>query len=332
MTVTPKKVSDIMWGFAQTRALTAAVELDVFTHIANGKHTLNEIASASDCSLRGMGMLLDALVGLKLLIKDKRGSYYLARNCEKFLVSGRPTYFGEMLLHRKSLDEAWSGLTESVKTGRPYAGILEKRKGEDFFPGLVKGLFSMNYQAARYAAAYLKRKKKNISHILDVAAGSGVWGIAFAQEFPLAKLTAIDFLSVCGIAHNYINKYKLSDRFECIGGDLRAIDFGKERFDLVILGHICHSEGENNTLKLLKKSYNALNFGGDLLIAEFLPNDNKTAPLIPLLFGLNMLVNTDEGCVFTLRQFRQWLRDIGFKKIDILKQAPSLSPLILAIK
>lgn len=330
--IMPNRILDMGWDFARSKALATGVELDVFTHIADGKHTAGEIAGAADSNRRGMEMLLDALVGLKLLKKQQKGNYYLVPDSGEFLVRGKPGFLGDMCAHTVQLNEGWNHLTESVKTGKPYMRVDENKTAEDFFPALVRALFNMNYQAARYAASFLRKKGRNITNILDVAAGSCVWGIGFAQEFHVAKLTAIDFPSVCDVAREHAKNFKLDDRFECIEGDIRSIDFGNNRYDLIILGHICHSEGRINTQKLLKKSYNALKAGGSLLIAEFMPNNEKTAPAIPLLFALNMLVNTNEGEVYTIEEFQGWLTACEFKKVEILNKAPSISPLILATK
>lgn len=330
--VTPNRILEMGWDFARSRALATAVELDIFTHIANGKDAASDIALATGSTLRGIEMLLNALVGLELLEKDEGGHLRLAPDSREFLVRGKPGYLGDMSMHAAQLNGIWSHLTESVKKGKPYLQVNGLEKGEEFFPSLVKALFNMNYQAARYAASYLRKEGRTVSKILDVGAGSGVWGIGIAQEFQGAKVVAVDFPAVCGIAREYAGNFKISDRFGCIEGDLRDVDFGKGGYDLVILGHVCHSEGRKNTENLIKKSFAALEKGGGLLIADFIPNDDRTRPAIPLLFALNMLLNTDEGDVFTIKEYRRWLSESGFHKVDILDQAPSHSPLILATK
>jgi ubiquinone/menaquinone biosynthesis C-methylase UbiE len=330
--VTPNRILDMGWNFARSRALATGVELNVFTHIADGKNTAGEIAVAADSNLKGMEMLLNALVGLKLLRKRPKGEYFLAPDSQQFLVRGKPSFLGDMSMDSIQSNQGWLNLTASVKTGKPYMRVDEIKTAEDFFPPLVKALFNLNYQAARYAASFLRKKGKKITNILDVASGSCVWGIGHAQEFEDAKLTAVDFPSLGKVAHEYARNFKLHDRFEFIEGDIRSVDFGDNRYDLIILGHICHSEGRVYTQKLLKKSYNALKAGGALLIAEFMPNDGKTGPAIPLLFGLNMLVNTNEGEVFTAKEFKHWLTACAFKKVEILNKAPTVSPLILATK
>ncbi|MCL5409036.1 MAG: acetylserotonin O-methyltransferase [Candidatus Omnitrophica bacterium] len=329
--VSPARILDMGWDFARIRTLATGIELNVFGHIANGEKTVEEISSATNSSQRGIEMLLNALVGLEFLRKNN-GKYSLSEDAAEFLVPEKPGYLGGMIKHMLDLHENWTHLTECVKTGKPYETVDEQTKGEDFFPKLVRGLFNMNYHAAKYCGSYLKKNVHNISSILDVAAGSGVWGIGIAEEIETAKLTALDFPEVCKVTKEFINEHQLNGRFHCIEGNLQDINFGTNIYDLIILGHICHSEGKIRANNLLKKSFTALKPEGYLLIAEFLPNDEKTGPAVPLLFALNMLVNTSEGDVFTIAEFKKILPEIGFSQIDILDEVPSISPLILAKK
>jgi ubiquinone/menaquinone biosynthesis C-methylase UbiE len=329
--ISAQKILEINWGHAKTRVLAAGIELDIFTRVKNGKKTSRQISRATKSSRRGIDLLLNALAGLGLLVKEKSGGFSLTDDSSEFLVRGKPRYLGDMSLHSLRLSKAWFNLTDCIRSGKPYFGVDEKGRAEDFI-GLVRGLFQMNYAAAKYAALYVKKKHKEIYDVLDVAAGSGVWGIAIAQEFRTARITALDYPRVLSITQEYVNRFNLADRYKYIEGDLRKIYFGKELFDAVVLGHICHSEGSIHTKQLIKKSFRVLKKQGALLIAEFLANDNKTGPIMPLLFALNMLLNTNEGDCFTLAEFRQWLRAAGFKQIYILDKAPAVSPLILAVK
>lgn len=330
--ITPKRILNIMWDFAKTQVLATAVELDVFSRIGKARYTAEELAERIGASPRGLEMLLNSLTCLKLLLKDKKGNYRLSDDSGNLLVRHKPGYLGHLIMHTKQLNEAWGYLTKAVKTGKPPMSVDKQKDAEEFFPDLVKALFDLNYPAARYVAAHFKKKAKDISYILDVASGSGVWSIAFAQEFKSAKVTAIDFPSVIKVTRDYVRRFVAADRYRYEKGDLRTIDFGKNLYDLIILGHICHSEGKTNTEALIYKSFKALKERGSLLIAEFIPNDQKTNPVVPLLFALNMLLNTSEGDVFTVREFNEWLAACGFSNIELLKGAPSVSPLIIATK
>ena len=113
-------------------------------------------------------------------------------------------------------------------------------------------------------------------------------------------------------------------------GDLLEANFGTG-YDVAILGHILHSEGEERSRKLLKKTFRALKSGGVIAIAEWLVNDQRTEPLHALMFAVQMLVNTEKGDTFSFNEIKSWLEDAGFRKVRRL-EAPGPSPLILATK
>jgi SAM-dependent methyltransferase len=102
-------------------------------------------------------------------------------------------------------------------------------------------------------------------------------------------------------------------------------------YDVAILGHILHSEGEERSRRLLRKIFNALKPGGTIAIAEWLVNDERTKPLPSLMFAVQMLVNTEKGDTFSFNEIKIWLEQSGFKKVRKL-DAPGPSPLILATK
>src|SRR5208337_1323745 len=113
-------------------------------------------------------------------------------------------------------------------------------------------------------------------------------------------------------------------------GDLLVADLGRNHA-VATLGHILHSEGEERSRALLSKTFDALAPGGTIAVAEFLVNDERTEPLVGLLFAVNMLVNTDNGGTYSFREISAWLAEAGFVNPRTL-EVPSPSPLILATK
>ena len=329
--VTPERIIQDLWAARNAQALMAGTELDFFTHINNGKHTAKEIALAAKASERGTRRLLDALVGLGYLSK-KDNNYYLEPVSKRFLVRGQPTFLGPMVNETRIVWESWSHLTEVVKSGRPFTAVDTEQTGRDFFPKLVAAIFPMSYGAASAAVQMIPEKaRKRIRNILDVAAGSAAWSIAFAQAIPDARVTVVDYPEVNQVARDFTTRLGVADRYEYLEGNLREVDFGRKKYDLVILGHIIHTEGEKWGKKLIQRASRALKDDGLLLIGEMVPNDDRTGPALPLVFGLNMLLNTEHGDVFTMREYREWLKASGFKKVSTI-DAPGPSPLILASK
>ena len=331
MNVTPQRIIEDLWAGWRAQTLVAAVELDLFTQMMEGKYTSKEIAHSASSSEHGTRRLLDALVGLGYL--NKKGKRYSLEPISKtFLVRDKGPYIGGMAYTTKLGWEKWAHLTDVVRSGHSIDSVDKEEEGREFFPKLVAGIFPLSFGAARAAVSALPKKtRKRIKNILDVAAGSGAWSIAFAEAIPEAHVTVVDFPEVTRITRRFTERFGMAERYDYIEGNMREVDFGRKRYDLVTLGQIIHSEGKIWGEKLIKKSYRALKDGGLLLIAEMVPNDKRTGPVIPLLFGLNMLLHTENGDVFTMREYRDWLKRAGFKKVTTI-EAHAPSPLILATK
>ncbi|HKQ08647.1 MAG TPA: methyltransferase [Blastocatellia bacterium] len=329
--VSPQIIMEHLWTARAAMALAAGVELGVFDQIEAGKGTVKEIARATKSSARGIRHLLDALTGMGYL--EKKGERYgNAPVAAQFLVKGKPAYMGGIVGETRMTWPGWAKLPEVVQTGKPIEAVDTEAGGKEFFPKLVEAIFPMSYGAAQGAVqAFPEKARKRIKTILDVAAGSAAWSLPFAQAIPDARVTVVDYPEVTPVARRFTERFDVADRYDYIEGNLREVNYGRNRYDLAILGHIIHSEGEKWGKKLVKQMYRILTDNGMLLIAEMIPNDTRSGPMLPLLFGLNMLVHTEAGDVFTMREYRQWLKDAGFRKVQAL-DVPGPSPLILATK
>src|SRR5579884_2976157 len=140
-------------SYTSSRTLAAGVQLGLFSHLAAGPRTAAEVARAAGASERGTRMLLNALVGLQLLAREGE-RYRLTPFAERYLVKDSPDYMGS-IMEDDSLWEAWSHLTETVRTGRPPRRVENQAQAEEFFPVLIRSLHILNREPARRAAQAL---------------------------------------------------------------------------------------------------------------------------------------------------------------------------------
>jgi SAM-dependent methyltransferase len=330
--VTPERLMQFGFAYAPPLIITAAVSNKVFDSLESGSKTVDQISKETGASARGLRMLMNALVGLELLKKDRHQKYSLTPESAAFLVSNKPgALAGFFRLNVTQLVSKWLQLGDVVRTGRPAQAVNQEGEGTEFFSGLVENIIPMSYATAQTLADHLKlAKAKNEVRVLDLAAGSGIWGIVLAQASARVRVTAVDWAGMIPTTKRITQKFSVGARFKFIEGDLLEADFGSG-YDIATLGHILHSEGEERSRQLLKKTFRALKSGGTIAIAEWLVNDERTQPLPPLMFAVQMLVNTEKGDTFSFNEIKTWLEEAGFKKVRKL-EAPGPSPLILATK
>ncbi len=334
--VTPERLSALAWGYTAPLIIEAAIHQRIFDLLDEAPKSIAELAALTGASTRGLRAVLYALAALNLLAKDGQDRFSLTPESAAFLVSTRPGYMGGMIGHTSTrLLPLWLKLDDVVKTGKPAAGVNQQGPGAEFFHELVVDLFSANYPSARALANHLEAESwpgvdptGRPASALDLAAGSGVWGLTLAQAFSNLWVVAVDWPRVLEITRQNVERFGLADRFSLVGGDLLEADFGSGHA-LAVLGHILHSEGERRSRALLRKTFEALAPGGVIAIAEFLVNEDRSGPLNGLLFAVNMLVATDEGDTWSFPEIAGWLDEAGFQNPRILP-VPGPSPLILA--
>jgi SAM-dependent methyltransferase len=327
--ITPERLLQFTFGFAPPLIIEAAIRHRVFDVLDENAKTIEDVCAETRTSRRGLRAILNALVGLGLLAKDNQGRYALTPESATFLVSGKPTFHGAFfLLTSEPMLSEWRKLYEIVRSGRPAQHINRAQDGVPFFLRFVEEIFPIHYPAAqRLGEALRVAKAAGPLSVLDIAAGSGVWSIALAQQSPHVRVTAVDWAGVIPITQKVTARHGVADRFLFVEGDLLEADFGSGH-SIATAGHILHSEGEERSRLLLKKTFDALAPGGRMAIAEILVDANRTAPLPALMFAVNMLVNSDQGDTFSLGEINGWLRDAGFEHVHTV-EAPGLAPLII---
>lgn len=330
--VTPERLRQFAFSYAPALLLETAVRLGLFDVLDQGPKTLEQVAKETNASVRGLRAVMNALVGLEFLAKNAEGKYTLTPESAAFLVSSKPAYAGGFFRHISTrFLPAWLHLPEVARTGQPIERLNTQEQGTAFFEQFVEDLFPVNYLAAQALGEALRLSEtQQPIRVLDLATGSGVWGIALAQKSPQVRVTAVDWPGVLSVARKMAARFGLDDRFEYRPGDLSLVDFGNG-YDVATLGHILHSEGEGCSRTLLKKTYQALKPGGTIAIAEWLVNEERTQPIGGLIFAVHMLVETHQGDTFSAREICQWLEEAGFENCRML-DSPGLSPLILATR
>lgn len=328
--ITPAHIMQLAWGYAPPLIIEAAIHNRIFDALDGGAKTIDQISSETGTSARCLYALMNALTGFELVVKDQDSRYTLAPESSAFLVSTKPSFLGGLFRHISTdLLPKWLKLKEVIHTGSPSTDI--NRKNIDLFQQQVEDLYAMSYPAAQTLAEVLGiRTTERDINVLDLEAGSGVLSVTLAQASPHVHVTAIDWPDVIPVTRRVAERYGVADRFRFIEGDLIKSDFGTG-YHIVTLGHILHSETDEWSLVLLKKTFDALVPGGTIAIVETFTNEDRTGPLYALILAVQMLTYEGRGEVLSLGEINRRLKRAGFQEIRTV-ETPSPFPIILARK
>lgn len=317
----------------RTEALRAAIELEVFTKIGEGHATVDAIAQQCEASQRGTRILCDYLCMMEFLTKDGE-QYRLTKDSAVFLDKRSPAYLGgvtEFLLSPE-LMTGFKDLAGTVRKG----GTLVSEEGtiapeNPIWVKFARAMAPMMAIPAQLMAQLVDPPADSRLRILDIAAGHGLFGLAFATRNEQAEVTALDWASVLEVAKENAQRAGVSERYSTIPGSAFEADFGSG-YDLVLLTNFLHHFDPPTCEHLLRKVHASLNEGGRAVTLEFVPNDDRTSPPESAGFAMVMLGSTPSGDAYTYRQLEEMLGNAGFANSEIHALQPSIQHVVISQK
>src|ERR1044072_15866 len=250
-------------SYQRTAAVKAAIELDVFSAIGEGHATADKIAASRALSERGTRILCDSLVINGLLTKDG-GRYALTGDSAFFLDRRSPAYMGgsiEFLLTPMLLAN-FEDLATAVRNGgtaNTEGGTVSHEN--PIWVKFARAMVPMAAMPSQVIAGMFGELAGREIKVLDIAAGHGLYGIAFAQRFPGAQVYALDWPAVLQAAKEHARAAGVAERHHTIEGSAFDADFG-EGYDVVLLTNFLHHFDPPTCEKLMRKVHASLKDGG----------------------------------------------------------------------
>ncbi len=328
---TPERFFNTVNAYQQTEAIKAAIELDVFTAIAEGNTTAAAIAARCGAAERGMRILCDFLSIHGFLSKDDQ-RYGLAADAAVFLNRRSPAYMGgtiEFLLNSR-LREGHALLTEAVRSGGSALGEKALEPDNPTWVQFARAMKPLMLTPAEMIAAEL-RKGGEVQKALDIAAGHGMFGIAVAQHNPAAHIYASDWKNVLAVARENAQAAGVGDRFHALPGSAFDTEFG-DGYDLVMIPNFLHHFDPPTCTSFMRKVHSALKPRGRAAIVEFVPNADRITPPTAAAFSLMMLAWTPAGDAYTVEELQTISTNAGFTRVDLSPLEFGISRLVVAHK
>jgi ubiquinone/menaquinone biosynthesis C-methylase UbiE len=321
----PGRLLDLTSAYWKSCTLHAGVMLGIFSTLATDTKSVADLATRLSCGQAELTQLLNALTAMGLLIKVDE-NYTNTEISSQFLDKNAPGYLGYIIMHHHHLVDGWAQLADAVRHGGPVEmrDFGEEQERESF-------LFGMHNLASANAPNVARQiDLKDRKHLLDLGGGPGTYAIAFCRENPGLRATIFDRPGTERYARQKIEKSAAADRISFVGGDFTSDPLAGP-YDVAWLSQILHSNGPKTCRKLLQKTVQAMEPGGQIMIHEFFLNDTMAGPLFPALFSLNMLINNGVGRSYSAAEVSEMLTKAGASDIHRLSyQGPNDSFILCA--
>lgn len=312
-------LKEVTSAFMKSQVLLVANQYDLFTRIDGRKMTAEKIAALLGTDHRATRMMLDALAGMNYLEK-RDGKYQNTEVSKRLLVGGSPYYQGDSLRHRYRLWYSWSALRDVLRTGVPPEetsiaySVSEKEHTRNYILAMAN---NSRVKADRLSGAL---DLTGVKVLLDLGGGPGTYAVALARRYPELRAVVYDLPEVCSIAEEQIARAGLSDRVTTQPGDFLTDELGSG-YDVILVSNIIHIYATAEGRHILSKCFAALSPGGRVVVNDLFLDEDRSGPLLSLLFAINMLVRTKAGDAYTFGQVEEMLTEAGFTELQRLRFA-----------
>jgi len=321
-----RDISRIAYGFMASRALFAALEVDVFGRLAAGPKSLEALAGETGLAPGRLRALLTACVALGLLGREG-GRYANAPASAAYLVPSSATYFGD-----------YFGLQVARQIYPTLQHLDAALRGErvDFYaqmrdPAEARA-FSLAQHSGSLGPAHIVAKLVDLAgarRLLDVGGGSGAFSIVLCQRTPGLASTIVDFPGVEKIARELIQQAGLDDRIAFVPGDAREVSWPRAQ-DVVLMSYLLSAVGESAAEELLARACKTLVPGGRLLVHDFMLDDDRDGPTLAALWLLNALTIDPDVVPLTPAWLSAAARRAGFDDCQVTPVVPGTTRLLTA--
>ena len=329
-------VARVFQGFTAyqlSAALKGAIELDLFSAIAEGNATAEALATRCQASTRGVRILCDCLAALGFLRKTG-GRYALDPESGPLLDRRSPLYVGSAIrfLASPAVMQSFADVAGAVRKGGTVVDAGGATAPEHpMWVDFARAMAPLAGLAAQLLANLLDADAGRPWHVLDIAAGHGLFGITLAARNPRASVVALDWANVLTVAEENARAAGVADRFPTLPGSAFTLDYGRD-YDLVLLTNFLHHFDEEACVAVLRKVHAALRPGGRAVTVEMISDENRVTPPEAATFALVMLAGTPGGDAYPFSEFERMFHRAGFARSELHPLPPGFLRAVISYR
>jgi SAM-dependent methyltransferase len=312
--VEPDLIVRMATADCRAKVLHSAVELDVFSTLADDARDAEELLAMLGLHPRLGRDFLDALVALGLLDHDDDG-YRNSTLARRYLDRSSDTYLGTFVrLSDATLYATWDHLSTALRTGEAQTrdpdkgGFVGDRhsdgervrsflRGLDAFSDLIGDELVRRIDWSRYGS------------VADLGGARGHLAAVIAASHPHVKALCLDMPRTEPFFDEHMRELDMVDRVRFVAADLATDPLPTA--DVLIYGQVLHGFGATDRANLVARAYDALPPGGLLVVYDRMINDVRDS-VHELLYSLHTMLVSPHGSEYRPHECQAWLRSAGF--------------------
>ncbi len=308
-------------AYCESAVFFAALDLGLFTHIAEGHDSDADLARAVDLTPLDLERLVTVCQALGL-VQREGARLRNAPDVERFLVEGRPGYAGAWMQFTRPDVGRWFALTETLRAKQTptrlgmYADLTPERAR-----AYHRATASIGFGAGRRFCRQVDLSERR--KLLDLGGGSGAYSISAVKAFPQLRAVVLDLPPVVEVTREFIAEHAVGDRVETLGADFTRDPFPDD-VDVVVMASNLPIYDEPVIQDVVRKAHAALLPGGEMhLIGEMLEDDHS-GPLDAALWGMQEIFYGGGGKAHTVGQCLGYFERAGFRDVTASPFVPGV--------
>ena len=300
-------------AYCESAVLFAAIDLNLFTHIAKGADTEAKLADAMGIRALDVERLVTAALAMGLIESD--GNILRnAADAARFLVKGESGYAEDWLMFTRADVPQWFRLTEHLRRQEPPTtlGMYEHLTVED----------ARKYHAATYSIGMGAGRRfsrlvdlSGRHKLLDLGGGSGAYSINAVQAYPNLRAVVLDLPPVIEVTKQYLKLNSVDDRVTTLAGDFTRTTFPND-VDAAVMASNLPIYNEEMIQLVVDKVYAALLPGGEFHLVGEMMHDDRSGPLDAAMWGMFEAICHSGGKAHTVAQCTGYFKHAGFARIS----------------
>jgi SAM-dependent methyltransferase len=309
----PETIERLQAGVSEAFALLAGMQLEVFTHLADGPREAHELAASLGVAEERLSRLLYALAICGLL-ERRGGGFANGPEAATFLVKGRPRYIGGA---HELLSQLWHAdllTAQSIRSGQPAALHDFSGASDEEMAAMLRGMH--DYALASGRDLLRRFDFSGCGSVVDIGGGSGGLVAALCEAHPTMRGTLFDLPRTAALAEAILRETPGGDRVVIEAGDILA-ERPRATHDAAILRALVQVLAPADAARAIANAAQALRPGGMIaIIGAGVLDDDRMGPKSAVLINLTFMNLYRAGASYTEAQHAEWLSAAGCDGVE----------------